>query len=348
MTLRVGIIGAGGIARQHIAALERVEGVEIVAVADPLLERASALAEPLGAAATTSHREAIERAEAVWICTPPSTRRQQVLDAAAAGRHVMTEKPLAATREDALAIVEAVERAGIKAIVDFNGRFRWPFLKMKELVDSGELGEVISVWCHRIGGSTTPSRSSWRHDPRFVTGFTIESLSHDIDHVRWIAGPISGAIGIVERSLPDLPAFDNTMSALLYLERGGSAQFHASWASAVAAGQRGVIGSRGAVVIEGESIWELSRIRWRSDDSREEQAIELRGPLATDMGYRGMAQHFVDCIQRDVMPTPTVRDGLAALEVSLAILESAETRQVVSTEPRPVPAPGGRPTAAAR
>jgi predicted dehydrogenase len=343
VTLRIGLIGAGGIARQHLEALRGVEDVRVVAVADPLLERAQALAAPLGAAATADHRAAIEAADAVWVCTPPSVRRQAIVDAAAAGRHVMSEKPLAATVEDGLAIVEAVERAGVRAIVDFNNRFRWPFLKMKELVDSGELGQVVSVWCHRIGGSTNPSRGSWRHDPRFVTGFTIESLSHDIDHVRWLAGPIAGAVGTVERTIADLPTFDNTMSALLYLERGGSAQLHASWASAVAAGQRGVIGTKGAVVVEGQSIWDLTRVRWRSDDSADEQVVDLRGPIATDMGYRAMARHFVDCVRRGVAPTPTLRDGLAALEVSLAILRSAETRQVVSVEPRPVSAPVRQP-----
>jgi predicted dehydrogenase len=329
MTIRIGVVGAGGIARQHLDALRGVADVRVVAIADPLLERAQALAGPLDATAVVDHRAAIDAADAVWVCTPPSVRRQVVVDAAAAGRHVMSEKPLAATREDALAMVEAVERAGVKAIVDFNGRFRWPFLKMKELVDSGELGRIVSIWCHRIGGSTNPSRNSWRHDPRFVTGFTIESLSHDIDHVRWIAGPVSAAVGVVERTIPDLPTFDNTMSALLYLERGGSAQLHASWGSAVAAGQRGVIGTRGAVVVEGQSIWDLTRLRWRSDESGAEQVVELQGPIATDMGYRAMARHFVDCIRRDVRPTPTLRDGLAALDVSLAVLRSAETRQVV-------------------
>jgi predicted dehydrogenase len=347
MTLRIGMIGAGGIARQHLEALRGVEGVQVVALSDPLLERAQALAEPLGAAPSVDHRAAIERADAVWVCTPPSTRRQIVVDAATAGRHVMSEKPIAASAADGLAIVEAVERAGVKAIVDFNGRFRWPFLRLKELVDSGELGQIVSIWCHRIGGSTSPSRASWRHDPRFVTGFTVESLSHDIDHVRWIAGPITAAVGTVERTISDLPTFDNTMSALLYLERGGSAQLHASWASAVAAGQRGVIGTKGAAVVEGQSIWDLTRLRWRSDDSAAEQVVDLQGPIATDMGYRAMARHFVDCIRRDVAPTPTLRDGLAALEVSLAILRSAETRQVVPVEPRPLAAPIPEPAARA-
>jgi predicted dehydrogenase len=336
VTLRIGMIGAGGIARQHLDALQGVDDVRVVAVTDPLLERAQALAGPLGAVASVDHREAIERADAVWVCTPPSTRRRVVVDAAEAGRHVMSEKPIAASREDGLAIVEAVERAGVRAIVDFNGRFRWPFRRVKELVDSGELGQIVSVWCHRIGGGTNPARNSWRHDPRFVTGFTVESLSHDIDHVRWIAGPINAAIGVVERSMPDLPTFDNTMSALLYLERGGSAQLHASWASSVAAGQRGVIGTKGAVVVEGQSIWDLTRLRWRSDDSGAEQIVELQGPIATDMGYRAMARHFVDCIRRDVAPTPSLRDGLAALEVSLAILRSSASRQVEAVEPRHV------------
>ncbi len=333
--LRIGFIGAGDIAAVHVEAVRNFPDATITAVSDPVQEKAEALAAPIGAAAYTDHRDVIDRCDAVWVCTPPSVRRVPIVDAAEAGRHVMAEKPLATAADDALAIVEAVERSGVKCIVDFMSRFRWPFLQMKKLVDTGDLGAIVSIWSYRLGQAGYPSgQRTWRHDRQFACGFTIESLSHDIDLIRWIAGPITAVSGLVAATWPDFPTFDNTMGAILYLESGAMGQLHASLVSPVGASQRGVIGTRGTALIEGKGIWDLPRMRWRTEGAESEQVIDLPGPLADDMGYRSMARYFLDCIREDQRPRPTARDGLAALEVSLAILRAAAERQVVSVPVR--------------
>src|SRR5207249_9461662 len=154
-----------------------------------------------------------ESSGAIGVGSPATARREHVVGVAKAGRPLVMDKPLATTQSDAAAIVDAVERSGVLAIVNFSQRFGWLGQRMKALVDSGALGEVISLWSHSI--LPDPSHESWRHDPRFACGFTIESLCHNIDQIRWLAGPITAVVGRVARTLPELPAFDNTMAALL-------------------------------------------------------------------------------------------------------------------------------------
>jgi predicted dehydrogenase len=339
--LKVGIIGAGAVAKSHLLALREIDGVQITALCDPMKERAEALGSPFGALAFAEYGPVIERADAVWICTPPSTRREQAVAVAQAGRPMVMDKPLATTAADAAAIVEAVDRSGVLAIVNFSQRFGWPGRRMKALVESGALGEVISFWSHSI--LPDPSHESWRHDPRFACGFTIESLSHNIDQVRWLAGAITAVVGRVARTLPDLPAFDNSMAALVMLQGGGTGVLHASWASTLSSGQTGIIGTHGTVLSSGGGL------RFRTVDMAEEQLIEPeeslppmapsaphphRGSLSWD--FRVADRSYVDCIREQRPPPATVRDGQAALEVSLAILNSSETGQVVPLDPIPV------------
>src|SRR5207248_1756956 len=119
-------------------------GIQVSALCDPVEERAEALAGPFGALAFSEYEPVIERADAVWVCTPPSVRREPVVAVAQAGRPVVMDKPIARTQPDAAAIVEAVERAGVLAIVNFSQRFGWLGRRVKALVDFGALGEVIN------------------------------------------------------------------------------------------------------------------------------------------------------------------------------------------------------------
>jgi predicted dehydrogenase len=339
--LKVGLIGAGAVAKSHLMALREIEGVQVTALCDPVKERAEALAGPCGALAFADWEPVIERADAVWVCTPPSTRREPVVAVAQAGRPVVMDKPIATTQPDAVAIVEAVDRSGILAIVNFSQRFGWLGRRMKTLVDAGTLGEVISLWSHSI--LPDPSHESWRHDPRFACGFTIESLCHNIDQIRWLAGPITTVVGRVAHTLPELPAFDNTMAALVTLQGGGTGVLHASWASTLRSGQTGIIGTRGTVLSSGRGL------RFRSLDMEEEQLLEPEDPLpplepsaphphrgSLSWDFRVADRCYVDSIRERRPPPATVRDGQAALEVSLAILGSSERGQILPVNPIPV------------
>jgi predicted dehydrogenase len=341
--LQIGIIGAGAVAKSHLLALREMEDVRVVAICDPLIERARTLSDPLGAEAFDNHQAVIDRAEAIWICTPPAVRREPVVDAAGAGRALVMDKPLATTLDDGRAITEAVDRAGVIAVVNFSQRFTWQARRMRDLVTSGELGDVLSIWSHSI--LPDPSHESWRHDPRFACGFTIESLSHNIDLFRWIVGPITAVSGRVSRSLPDLPDFDNTMAALVQFQNGAAGVLHASWASTIQSGHSGIIGSRGTVVSGSGGL------RLRTQRMESEQMLKPDNELpplpaspphphpgSLTWDFRAADRNYVDCIRSGGRPESTVRDGLAALEVSLAIVQSSDESRIVPVEPLPVSA----------
>jgi predicted dehydrogenase len=121
--LRVGMIVAGSVAKSHLAALRCLDEARLAAIYDPIKERAAYLARPWGAAVCDSPDEVIDRTEAVWVCTPTGERRGPAVAAARADRHLLLDKPIAATLEEARAIVEATDAGNGKCMVCFSMRF---------------------------------------------------------------------------------------------------------------------------------------------------------------------------------------------------------------------------------
>src|ERR1700722_18520421 len=122
-TIRVGIVGAGAIASTHARALSTIEGVTIAGVYDILPERSAEFAAKEKTTAFPTLDALLEKVDAVYICSLPQGHREAAVRAAQAGVHVCSEKPLAKTVEDGLAIQEAVERSGIRFMIAFPWRF---------------------------------------------------------------------------------------------------------------------------------------------------------------------------------------------------------------------------------
>ncbi len=326
--MRIGMIGAGGIARTHVEHLGSMDGVEITAVADVSADRAGALAASCGAKAVTNYRELLDEVDAVYVCTPPTVHREQVTAAVAAGRHVFCEKPLAATLEDGRAIAEVLSSGGVHMMVGFNNRFRAPFRRLRELLRSGELGDLVSAWITRVAPSTSEMGTNWRTTPGLACGVTIESASHDIDFIRWACGEVVAVAGWTRSSLPELAGYDDTLNAVLRLEAGAAASFTISWFSAVSASSRGIVGTDGAACLLGPDMWRLSELRWaRSGEGETIERIDERE--GADLGYREESEHFIGCLREDRAPDVTVQDGLAALGVSIALKTAAAQDRIV-------------------
>ncbi len=178
--VRVGIVGAGGIAGRHIDSLEQIADAQVAAVADTDAARAREVARSCGAHACESLEELFDLVDTVYILTPPSTHAQIACAAAAAGRHIVCEKPLAISVEDGARIVAAAKEAGVTLATAFKFRFHHGFIRLKEMVDSGSIGDLTSIWCQRIArGAGSSPEYNWRTDPALLCGMSIESLSHE-------------------------------------------------------------------------------------------------------------------------------------------------------------------------
>lgn len=182
MTIRIGIIGAGGIGQAHTARLTTVlSGGRVVAVSDLDAERAKALAEPLGATVYAEGAELIvaEEVDAIMVTSSGPAHEESVIAAIEAGKPVFCEKPLAPTAAACLRIMAAEQQAGRQLVqVGFMRRFDDSYRQMKELLDSGEIGQALMVHCaHR--NPTVPEI--------YTADMAINDTAiHEIDTMRWL------------------------------------------------------------------------------------------------------------------------------------------------------------------
>ena len=325
--VRIMLVGAGGIARKHSECLRENPEANIVGVLDRNRGAAERLAAEHNVRVFDDFDECLSEVDVVYVLTPPSFHREYSVRAMEAGKHVLCEKPLATKLEDGQAMSEAARKNGVKLMTAFNHRFRKGFRRLKEVADSGCLGEIISYWCQRIGPGT-PGPGNWRATPGLLCGMAVESLSHDIDMLRWIVGEVTSVSATVYESVPAYPGFDDNGTAVMTLACGGSAVIHASWSSHLGRNSRGIIGTKGTAYLEGPGLWTLKTLRLKTDEMDEETAEELDD---SDFSYAAENDHFLDCVANDLELLVTGDDGLAALKVSLAMLESHGNQIAVSS-----------------
>ncbi|MDX6469362.1 MAG: myo-inositol 2-dehydrogenase / D-chiro-inositol 1-dehydrogenase [Gaiellaceae bacterium] len=182
--MRVGVIGAGWIAEEHVAILRGLEGIELAAVCDVDEARAAELA--AGAAVYTDWRELLEREspDAVFVCTPPMLHREMTVDALGRGIHVYLEKPVARGLDDARAIVEAAAASEAVCAVGYQWRAVEVLDDLRKALDGQEIGLLIG-----IGTGPTKSRP-WFLNRSEGGGNLLERASHGIDLARAIAGEV--------------------------------------------------------------------------------------------------------------------------------------------------------------
>ena len=336
--VRVAVVGTGGIAQRHALALAENPNATIAAAIDIDQQRREEFAARWGGEPHDRLSPALDRVDAVYILTPPGFRRQYALQAIAAGKHVLCEKPLAISVEDGAAIVEAAQAQGVVAMTGFNQRYRAGYRRLHDTARGGSLGKLHHFWCQRFGMGAgalgSAAGSGWRTSPATLCGMTVESLSHDIDLMRWIMDDeVLSVAGVTFSTAADLDGFDNNSHVLLRLRSGASAVINASWSSRIGFNNRGVLGTRGTAFVAGTAlgnngIW-CSREFHRKTDDDEFELVEMLQDDLDDRSYRHQTDDFIEALTAGRKPLNSVADGYQALRVSHAILESARTGESV-------------------
>lgn len=333
------IVGAGAIAYAHAKACKN-NAVEILGVYDIREESAKKLADQYGASMLTSMEafaELTEKADMVHLCTPPSKRLEYAEIAMKAGCHIVTEKPIAIQVADAQKLVDLADKYGVQLMVDYNHRFRRGFQRMLEIVHSGEIGDIIDVFVYRagmLGGYGGTNKDTWRRVPGMACGMSIESLSHDIDMMIQLGGMIRDVKADIRGTLPEVPEFDNNVHASMNLESGAMALINASWSSHITGATRAVIGSKGTVYLEGDNLFDFTRIRVRSEQNPIERVEKINDTynIETCPSYTSANRHFLDVIAGKAENTVSGAYALKTLRISHAILDSAKQQTTVSVE----------------
>lgn len=183
--LRVGLIGAGGISGVHAAAWTTI-GAELHVYS---LSGAEHLAEEYGAQIASSEWELFDAVDVVDIVTPSATHKALALAAISAGKHVVCEKPLGLSVDDAMAIVDAARGAGIQLYPAHVVRFFPEYARVKREVDADNLGKLAVLRFSRAGEA--PPKDSWFFSERDSGGLVFDQMIHDLDQARWIGGEVT-------------------------------------------------------------------------------------------------------------------------------------------------------------
>jgi predicted dehydrogenase len=345
--LRAGVIGTGQWARAaHLPAFASLPGIELVALAgiDPA-EVASAAAEFGAAKSYASGRDLLahERLDLVSIVTPDDRHAEDAALALAAGVHVLCEKPLASTLADARTLAVQAARSSVRTKMGFSLRYAPAVAYLRELVQSGEFGDVRLVQGFQQNGQfLDPAKPfHWKMDRDVAGGGAIVEYGvHTIDLMRWIAGEVTRVSATTRTHVPSRPAPDGTRAVevddsaavLLDFERGAIGMLHAGWSTVGRPPglEFRVFGSQGAVrcaladdLPGGESVW-LANAR---DQHFEPVAVpdRLSAMLPADLPWwrsytLALIRDFVAEITGDAPPSATFADGLAAQRVLDAIL----------------------------
>lgn len=325
--LRLGLIGAGAVGVLHIEAARRVPGVAVAAVCDLDPATARRVAAPLGARHYRDHRDLLAAGgvDAVLVNTPHAAHTEIVCDAAAAGLHVLVEKPMATSLADCDRMIEACAAAGVRLAVGHIQRFLPDKAAAKAALDAGEIGAPALVSDRRGSDYRAGTRPSWFLDPGMSGGGVFINIgAHCVDRLLWLSGR---GIERVEATVKN-PPIETDVLARLALTGGLTAH--------IAVTSTGPIARHDEIIVVGESGTLTASPHTGAAVHRDGTTTWLHRPGPDDIPAAFAAQlaDFARAARTGAEPAADGPHGRRVVEAVLAAYASAERRA-------PVPIPAG-------
>ncbi|HEX5992250.1 MAG TPA: Gfo/Idh/MocA family oxidoreductase [Thermomicrobiales bacterium] len=324
--MRIGLIGCGNVGvNAHIPAAQANEGLTIVAAADPTPERIQAAAAAAGLGPDDLHadwRQLIARAdvEAVIVATPQRFRPEIVIAAASAGKHVLAEKPLALTPADARAMIDAAREHGVTLATVHNYHFMPVYRDIKEVLDSGEIGQPEIAVLNYLGVEDRPGAAAysprWRHRAADSGGGVLMDMLHVVYLANWFMdGPPLAVSAWVDRRLEGDGDVED-IALVRYVYENGQALINMAWG--VGPGGVEIGGTRGRVVMTNRDFGTHPFVPAARLDVVAESGSRSWTPRdAVAYGMAGIVGDFRDAVAANVEPVASGESGLRVLDAVL-------------------------------
>lgn len=337
-TLKVGVIGCGSIAKfRHLPEYAANEAAEIIAVCDIVSERAEDAAKTYDAKAYTDYEELLkdEAIDVISVCLPNNLHAPVSIAALKAGKHVLCEKPMATSSEEADEMIMAAKENGKKLMIGHNQRFVASHEKAKEMIAKGELGKIYSFrTAFGHGGPegwSIDGRESWffNKEEAFI-GAMGDLGVHKTDLIRYILGEdVVEVGGFVETSAKEATDVDDNAVCVLKMDSGIIGTLAASWSYNAAQDNSTVIyGEKATLRLEDDPVHSLIIQHTNGEVERFElDAIQTNEEGGQTTSH--VIDHFVDAVVNDKEVPVSGEEGKKSLEVVLAALESNESKTIV-------------------
>lgn len=332
--IRVAVIGAGAMGRNHARVLAEMPGARLAGVADVALEAAEDIAGRYGIRAYGGCQALLdqERPDAVVIAAPTSLHETIALDVLARRIPALIEKPLASAVEDGRRIIRAAQTAGVPLMVGHIERFNPAVMALRQRLADGELGRLFQVDARRQG--PFPARVS-------DVGVVIDLAVHDLDLMRFITqNEIVRVYAETERRLHTL--HEDLLTGLVRLSDGAVGTLTINWLTPAKIRELCVTGERGMFRVDyltqdlyffenaGAPVgqWEtLQVLRGVNEGRMIRHVVAKREPLRAEL------EVFLSVVRGEAPPPVSGQDGLRALELAQAVIRSGEMHQPVDVTP---------------
>lgn len=345
-SLNFALIGCGRISNKHAELLGngQISGAKLVAVCDIRKDRARKLGKRFRVSWYGDlHRMMAEEPDidAVCILTPSGEHVRNVLELTPYGKHLVVEKPMALTLDDADAMIQACDHAGIRMFVVKQNRWNLPVQRLREALDSGRFGKLVMGtvrvrWCRK---QEYYDQDEWRGTWAMDGGVFSNQASHHVDLLEWMLGEPEAVYATSSTRLVEIETED-TGVAVIRFRNGAIGVVEATTATRPKdlEGSLSLLGETGTVEIGGFAVNEMKVWNFSKPLPEDEKILKSsrqNPPNVYGFGHQAFLEHVVRCINKD---SPALVDGLEgrkSLELITAIYESIATGREVPLRFRP-------------
>ena len=307
--IRVGVIGAGAMGKNHIRIYSEMPGVELAGISDIDKDLVEGLAQEYDTQAFTDYNELLKLGlDAVSIVVPTKLHRQVAVECIRAGANVLVEKPIADSVENAQAIIDAAKEQGKVVMVGHIERFNPAVIRLKEIIDSGLLGKIVSISTTRVGP----------YNPRIRdVGVILDIGVHDIDIISCLYGKHVNQVYAVAGA--DIHSFEDHATIHMRFDHEFSGLVEVNWLTPHKVRKLTALGVEGVAYLDYmDQTVELHDSGWIR-----KAKVEQKEPLKNELEY------FVDCVREGKQPNPSGEEGMHALKVSLAAIRSYKEEKLI-------------------
>ncbi|GAA1615992.1 Gfo/Idh/MocA family oxidoreductase [Kribbella sancticallisti] len=316
--MRLGLVGAGGVALLHAEAAATLPNVEVTAVCDPRLEAAGEMAGRIGALAFSDHTAMFESCEldAVVVTAPHTLHAPITVDAARHGLHVLVEKPMATSVSDCLLMIDACRQYGVRLGVGHVVHFLPGAIQTRRILASGDLGAPLTMTERRTAHYSPGSRPAWFFDRSLAGGGIVMNVGiHSIDKAQWLgAAPATRVLAHVTQK-PGMTV-ETEAVALLQLENGMRVSLSLAGTGLPFHDETEIVCEQGALRLSRrDGLWIY----------RESEEVPLLPAAESDIdrAFRDQLADFVEACRDGREPAVGGEYGRSVVATAIAIYESS-------------------------
>ncbi|HEO66046.1 MAG TPA: Gfo/Idh/MocA family oxidoreductase [Spirochaetes bacterium] len=337
--LKFALVGCGRIAKRHSELLgsSQIENAKLVAVCDPVKHKAKAISEKFDIPYHTDMNEMMEKEaiDVVSILTESGYHAKHVINLAQYGKHMVVEKPMALTLDDADKMISTCDKNGCKLFIVKQNRFNLPVIKLKEAMNQGRFGKLVLGtvrvrWCRtQKYYDQDPWRGTWAYDGGVLTN----QASHHIDLLEWVMGEVESVFAKSITALSNIEVEDTAVVTVKF-RNGALGIIEATTATRPKdlEGSISVLGEKGSVEIGGFAVNEMKTWSFSTQQSEDDEVIDkysVNPPNVYGFGHKAYYDHVIDSILNNRKQLVDGLEGRKSLELISAIYESIETGKEV-------------------